>query len=198
MTVLIAGLGNPGDSYRRTRHNIGQYVVEKLAAQNQFPAFKKGFNGRFSKAALFSQASGAGHPVMLLIPETYMNLSGRSIQPALSYYRLKLDQLLVIQDELALPFGRMRLKKGGGAAGHNGIRSIDQAIGPDYWRLRIGINHPGPKDQVHPHVLGNFTPEETDGVEHITDYILEHISAFVAQEYERFQDIIGAFRLDSS
>ena len=134
---------------------------------------------------------------MLLIPETYMNLSGRSIQPALSYYRLKLDQLLVIQDELALPFGRMRLKKGGGAAGHNGIRSIDQAIGPDYWRLRIGINHPGPKDQVHPHVLGNFTPEETDGVEHITDYILEHISAFVAQEYERFQDIIGAFRLDS-
>ena len=198
MTVLIAGLGNPGDSYRRTRHNIGQYVVEKLAAQNQFPAFKKGFNGRFSKAALFSQASGAGHPVMLLIPETYMNLSGRSIQPALSYYRLKLDQLLVIQDELALPFGRMRLKKGGGAAGHNGIRSIDQAIGPDYWRLRIGINHPGPKDQVHPHVLGNFTPEETDGVEHITDYILEHISAFVAQEYERFQDIIGAFRLEST
>ena len=192
MTVLIAGLGNPGDSYRKTRHNIGQYVVEKLAAQNQFPAFKKGFNGRFSKAVL------AGYPVMLLVPETYMNLSGRSIQPALSYYRLKLDQLLVIQDELALNFGRMRVKKGGGSAGHNGIRSIDQAIGPDYWRLRVGINHPGPKDQVHPHVLGNFTPEETDGVERLTDYIIEHISAFGAQEYERFQDIIGAFRLESA
>ena len=191
MTVLIAGLGNPGDSYRRTRHNIGQYAVEKLAKQRQFPAFKKGFHGRFSRAAL------AGRPVMLLIPETYMNLSGRSIQPALSYYRVKLDQLLVIQDELALPFGRMRLKKGGGAAGHNGIRSIDQAIGPDYWRLRIGINHPGPKDQVHPHVLGNFTPEETDGVERLTDYIIDHVSAFAAQTHEQFQETIGAFRLEN-
>ena len=149
--LLIAGLGNPGSQYARNRHNAGFIVVDMLHAEYGFGPWKVKFEG------LLSEGSLGGRKTYLLKPQTYMNLSGDSVGPALRFFKLPLNALVVVHDEIDLAAGKLKVKTGGGDAGNNGAKSITAALGADYRRVRIGIGHPGEKTRVHGHVLGNFT-----------------------------------------
>jgi PTH1 family peptidyl-tRNA hydrolase len=154
---LIVGLGNPGSRYARNRHNVGFMTAEAIARRYGFPAFRSRFKGELSEGVI------AGERRLLLRPQTFMNVSGESVLAAMSFYKIPPGEIAVIHDELDLRPGKLRVKRGGGSAGHNGLRSIDAMIGPDYWRVRIGIGHPGIKELVHPYVLQNFTQDEMQG-----------------------------------
>ena len=151
---LVVGLGNPGRSYARNRHNIGFMVAAAIARRYGFPAFRSRFKGELSEGVI------AGERRLLLCPQTFMNASGESVLAAMSFYKIPPGEIVVIHDELDLRPGKVRVKCGGGNAGHNGLRSIDAMIGPDFWRVRIGIGHPGIRELVHPYVLMNFSAEE--------------------------------------
>ena len=148
--LLIAGLGNPGSQYARNRHNAGFIVADELHAHYKFGPWKAKFDG------LLSEGSLAGRKTWLLKPQTFMNLSGDSVGPALRFFKLPLEALVVIHDEIDLAAGKLKVKTGGGDAGQNGLRSITATLGPDYRRVRLGIGHPGDKDRVSGHVLQNF------------------------------------------
>jgi len=154
--LLWVGLGNPGEKYAGHRHNIGFRVVDSILVDNNFPAYKSQFKG------MASQGLVAGQKVLLLKPMTFMNESGQSVQKAMQFYKIPLDNVIVFHDELDLDFGKVRTKVGGGIAGHNGLRSIKQHCGNDYRRVRIGIDHPGDKARVHGHVLSDFRKDEAD------------------------------------
>ena len=157
MTWLIVGLGNPGKEYASHRHNVGFMAVEDVASSLRAADFRDKFSGRFTKA------SHQGEDVVLLEPLTFMNLSGQSVQPAAGFFKVDPTQLLVIHDELDLPFGDVRLKVGGGHAGHNGLRSIMKSMGTgDFARLRIGIGRPpaGFRGEVADYVLSSFDTME--------------------------------------
>ncbi len=156
---ILAGLGNPGPRYAAHRHNIGARVVGALADAQGFDRPRR----RFS--ALVRSGRIADARVIALLPQTYMNESGRAIGAALHFYKLPPERLVVFHDELDLAFGKLRIKLGGGAAGHNGLRSIIAAIGPDFWRVRLGIDHPGAKERVKGYVLSGFTASEEDFIE---------------------------------
>lgn len=145
---LIVGLGNPGNDYRDTRHNVGFWLVDQLAgSQNTFSSEKK-FSADVAKISL------AGHPLWLLKPMTFMNRSGIAIKQMASFYKIETDQILVVHDDLDLQPGTAKIKKGGGHGGHNGLRdTINQLQSKDFYRLRIGIGHPGHKSQVSNYVL---------------------------------------------
>jgi PTH1 family peptidyl-tRNA hydrolase len=151
---LVVGLGNPGTRYARNRHNIGFRSVEAIARRYGFPAFRSRFKGELAEGVI------AGERCLLLRPQTFMNDSGESVLAAMSFYKIPPAEIVVIHDELDLRPGKVRVKRGGGNAGHNGLRSIDALIGADYWRVRIGIGHPGIRELVHPYVLENFTADE--------------------------------------
>ncbi|MEC9347117.1 MAG: aminoacyl-tRNA hydrolase [Pseudomonadota bacterium] len=151
---LLVGLGNPGPEYAGHRHNIGFMAVARIATRHAIGPWKTRFQGHFCEGRL------GGDKVMLLRPNTYMNESGRSVGEAMRFFQLDLADLVVFHDELDLAFGRLRVKTGGGAAGNNGIRSISGHLGPDYMRVRLGIGHPGHKELVTRHVLGNFSKDE--------------------------------------
>jgi len=152
---LIVGLGNPGPKYAHNRHNVGFMVVEALAARWRAPAFRDKFKGRFAKAA------HGERDAILLQPMAYMNLSGDSVQPAMAFFKLSLEDVLVIHDEMDLPFGTVRLKVGGGAGGHNGLKSIAERCGGNQFvRLRIGIDRPGRGYTGESWVLSDFTASE--------------------------------------
>jgi PTH1 family peptidyl-tRNA hydrolase len=169
---LIAGLGNPGAEYAATRHNIGFMAVDALANRAGVRSFSAKFQSEVATAEL------QGEKVILLKPQTYMNLSGKAVQAALAFYKLPPTQLVVLQDELDLPLGKLRIKKAGGANGHNGIKDIDHMIGPDYWRIRLGVGHPGTSEQVHDHVLGRFTKEEQPLLDKTLAALTEHFAVF--------------------
>ena len=152
--LLIAGLGNPGSQYAKNRHNAGFIVADELHAHYKFGPWKAKFDGLLSEGAL------AGRKTYLLKPQTYMNLSGGSVGPALRFYKLPLEALVVIHDEIDLAAGKLKVKTGGGDAGQNGLRSITATLGPDYRRVRLGIGHPGDKARVSGHVLQNFGSDE--------------------------------------
>ncbi|GBQ36300.1 aminoacyl-tRNA hydrolase [Acetobacter fabarum] len=150
--LLWVGLGNPESSMRRHRHNVGFMAVEAIAARYGFTPWRNRFKGEVAEGRI------GGHKVLALLPMTYMNRSGESVQEAAAFYKIAPEQITLFHDELDLEPGRLRIKRGGGAAGHNGLRSTDKMLGtPDYWRVRIGIGHPGAKERVHGWVLGNFT-----------------------------------------
>ncbi len=151
--LLLVGLGNPGSEHRRQRHNVGFMALDAIAERHNFQPFKKRFQGEIAEGVL------EGTKTLLLKPQTYMNLSGKSVGEAAHFYKLPPAQVVVAHDELDLAAGKIRMKAGGGHAGHNGLRSIDAAIGPNYRRLRIGIGHPG-KDLVLGYVLQNFHADE--------------------------------------
>jgi PTH1 family peptidyl-tRNA hydrolase len=153
--LLLVGLGNPGSEHRRQRHNVGFMAVDAIAERHNFQPFRKRFQGEIAEGVL------DGTKTLLLKPQTYMNLSGKSVGEAAHFYKLPPAQVVVMHDELDLAAGKIRMKTGGGHAGHNGLRSVDAAIGPNYRRLRIGIGHPG-KDRVLGYVLQNFAAEEND------------------------------------
>ena len=153
---LWVGLGNPGPQYAMQRHNVGFMAVDVIAEMHGFGPVQKKFQGWLQEGRI------AGDQVLLLKPATFMNESGRSVGEALRFYKLEMDALTVFHDELDLAPFKVKVKTGGGTAGHNGLRSIDQHLGPDFRRVRIGIGHPGHKDRVTGHVLGNYAKAEID------------------------------------
>jgi len=153
---LWVGLGNPGPQYALHRHNVGFMAVDTLAEVHGFGPVQKKFQGWLQEGRI------GGQKVLLLKPATFMNESGRAVGEALRFYKLGTDALTVFHDELDLAPFKVKVRSGGGLAGHNGLRSIDQHLGPDFRRVRIGIGHPGHKDRVTGHVLGNFAKAEMD------------------------------------
>jgi PTH1 family peptidyl-tRNA hydrolase len=149
--LLWVGLGNPEPGMARHRHNIGFMAVNAIASRHGFSPWRSRFKGQYAEGRI-------GLTKMLLLkPMTYMNLSGESVQAAASFFKIEPQNITAFHDELDLAPGKVRVKKGGGNAGHNGLRSMDRHLGgPDYWRVRLGIGHPGDKDRVTGHVLGDF------------------------------------------
>jgi PTH1 family peptidyl-tRNA hydrolase len=153
---LWVGLGNPGPQYAMHRHNVGFMAADVIADMHGFGPVQKKFQGWLQEGRI------GGEKILLLKPATYMNESGRSVGEALHFYKLGMEALTVFHDELDLAPFKVKVKTGGGTAGHNGLRSIDQHLGPDFRRVRIGIGHPGHKDRVTGHVLGNYAKAEQD------------------------------------
>lgn len=159
--LIFAGLGNPGAQYALHRHNVGFMAVDSIAEMHGFGPWTKSFSGLVSSGRL------GGEKVILLKPQTFMNRSGQSIGEAMRFYKAESRDVTVFYDELDLAALKVKVKQGGGAAGHNGIRSTIQHIGEDFRRVRIGIDHPGHKDRVTGHVLGNFAKAEMDDLAHL-------------------------------
>jgi PTH1 family peptidyl-tRNA hydrolase len=163
-THLVVGLGNPGTEYNSTRHNIGFMAADAIAAKAGAPDWKKKFNG------LLTSVQSPSY--LLLKPQTYMNLSGESVGEALRFHKLLPEQIVVFHDELDLLPGQVKIKFGGGAAGHNGLKSIDQHVGQGYWRVRMGIGHPGAKGEVvTQHVLGGFSKSDRAWLEPLLETV---------------------------
>lgn len=183
---LIAGLGNPGGEYAGTRHNVGFAVADVLAERWGLPAPKQRFRGRISEGRVpTTPAIGAAAPprVAVLWPQTYMNEAGRSVGPTRGSYKLGLDRVLVIHDEIDLPFGDVRSRLGGGLAGHNGLKSLKQELGsPEFWRVRIGVGRPNSTDPeiVSAHVLGRFR-EGTSDVEELVERAADEVERKVLE-----------------
>ncbi|MGI9434000.1 MAG: aminoacyl-tRNA hydrolase [Geminicoccaceae bacterium] len=162
--LLIVGLGNPGADYARHRHNIGFMAVDAIAEAYRFSSWRSKFSSHISEGQL------GGTKVMLQKPDTYMNRSGQAVAQVANFFKLTLDDLLVLHDELDLAPGKVRIKTGGGVAGHNGLRSIASSIGSkDFKRVRIGIGHPGDKARVTGHVLGNFSGQDRNWLSPLLD-----------------------------
>lgn len=172
--LVLAGLGNPGAGYAGHRHNIGFMVADALAQQYRFGAWRKKFQGDVAEGEI------AGTRILLLKPMTYMNLSGQSVAAALRFYKLKLPALTVFHDEIDLMLGRVRVKTGGGHGGHNGVRDIMDHLGPDFRRVRLGVGHPGEKDLVHHHVLGEFAKAEREFAAKVIEAVAAETPRLVA------------------
>lgn len=162
---LLAGLGNPGGEYARHRHNVGFLAADAIAAAHGFGAWRTRFHGQVSEGRL------GGESCLLLKPMTYMNESGRAVGEAMRFYKLEPEDVTVFYDELDLAPGKLRVKLGGGAAGHNGIRSIASHIGENFRRVRIGIGHPGDKSLVHDYVLHDFSRADREWLEPLLDAV---------------------------
>jgi len=171
---LFVGLGNPGPKFARSRHNVGFMAVDEIARRHGFAPWRRRFQGETSEGTLGTER------VILLKPMTYMNESGRSVQEAASFFKIAPGDVTVFHDELELPPGKVRVKIGGGIAGHNGLRSISAHIGNEYRRVRLGIGHPGVKELVHGHVLSDFAKADNDWVATLCDAVAEH-AALVAK-----------------
>lgn len=165
---LFVGLGNPGERYARQRHNVGFMAVERIAARYGFGPWRARFQGRLTEGQL------AGERIWLLLPQTFMNESGRSVAEAARFIKLPPGDIIAFHDELDLAPGKVRVKLGGGVAGHNGLRSMDACLGSrEFRRVRIGIGHPGHKDRVVGHVLSDFHKVEHTWLEPLLDAIAE-------------------------
>jgi PTH1 family peptidyl-tRNA hydrolase len=173
--LLIAGLGNPGAEYARNRHNVGFMAADVIADRYRFGPWKARFQGHVAEGTV------AGRKVHLLKPMTYMNDSGLSVGAAMRFYKLPLEALVVIHDEIDLAAAKLKVKTGGGDAGNNGLRSITATLGPDYRRVRIGIGHPGTKSRVHSHVLSNFAKADEDWLVAMLDAVAE-ATIFLARD----------------
>jgi len=180
--LVIAGLGNPGAQYARNRHNIGFMAVDAIAERGRFGPFRARHQGLLADGLIGDER------VLLLKPQTYMNESGRSVGEALRYAKLDLDALVVIHDELDLAPAKVRLKVGGGDAGHNGLRSITAHVGSGYKRVRLGIGHPGDKGLVHPYVLSDFAKAEAGWVEAVCRAIAEAAPLLATGQDASFQN----------
>jgi PTH1 family peptidyl-tRNA hydrolase len=179
---LIVGLGNPGARYARNRHNIGFMAAEAIARRYGFPAFRDRFKGELSEGVI------AGDRRLLLRPQTFMNASGESVLAAMSFYKIPPGEIVVIHDELDLRPGKVRVKRGGGSAGHNGLRSITAHVGNDYRRVRIGVGHPGAKELVHAYVLNDFAKSERPWVETLCDVMADNVGLLAKREDASFQN----------
>ena len=183
---LVVGLGNPGARYARNRHNIGFMAVEAIARRHGAAGFRNRFKGELAEASI------GGERVLLLKPQTFMNVSGEAVGDAARFFKLLLSDIIVIHDEIDLRPGKLRVKRGGGNAGHNGLRSIDALLGADYWRVRIGVGHPGIKELVQPYVLQNFPGEELTGwVEPLLGAVAETIPLLVAGAPDAFMSEVA-------
>ncbi len=180
--LLLVGLGNPGARYAGSRHNVGFMAVQAIAKRHGIGPWRRRFRGVACEGTL------GGARVLLFLPGTYMNESGRAVAEAAHYYKLPLADITVFHDEIELPPGKVRVKVGGGVAGHNGLRSISEHIGNDYRRVRIGVGHPGHKDLVEHYVLSDFAKSEQRWVEALTDILADNADFLVRGEDASFQN----------
>jgi PTH1 family peptidyl-tRNA hydrolase len=179
---LFVGLGNPGASYAGNRHNLGFMAVDAIARRHGFAAWRRRFQGVTTEGPLGSER------LLLLLPGTYMNESGRAVAEAAHFYKIDVGDIAVFHDEVELPPGKLRVKVGGGIAGHNGLRSITEHVGNDYRRVRLGIGHPGVKELVQRHVLGDFAKSELPWVEALCTTIADNADLLARGEDASFQN----------
>lgn len=182
---LFTGLGNPGAKYAGNRHNIGFMAVDRIAADHGFGPWRRAFHGLMAEGRLGAEK------VILLKPETFMNLSGQSVQAAMTFYKIAPADLVVFHDELDLAPGKLKVKDGGGHAGHNGLRSIHGHIGEAYGRVRLGIGHPGHKDAVAAYVLHDFAKADQGWLEPLLTGLSEGAAALAAGDAGRFQTTVA-------
>jgi PTH1 family peptidyl-tRNA hydrolase len=179
---LFVGLGNPGTKYQGNRHNIGFMVVDDIARRHGFAPWRRRFQGETSEGSL------DGERVILLKPSTYMNESGRAVSEAAKFFKIGVGDIVVFHDEIELPPAKVRVKVGGGIAGHNGLRSISAHVGNDYRRVRLGVGHPGVKELVHVHVLNDFAKAERPWVEALCDAVTDNAALLVTDKDSSFQN----------
>jgi PTH1 family peptidyl-tRNA hydrolase len=180
--LLLVGLGNPGSRYVGNRHNIGFMAVQAIAQRHGIGPWRR----RFQSVA--TEGTIGGERVLLLLPGTFMNESGRAVAEAVNFYKLNLSDIVVVHDEIDLAPARVRVKTGGGVAGHNGLRSISAHVGNDYRRVRIGVGHPGVKELVHAYVLNDFAKDEREWVEALCDIMADNAALLVNGQDASFQN----------
>lgn len=179
--LLFVGLGNPGPEYEFNRHNIGFLAVDEILRRRMGPSWRTGFQGLTAEVNLGSARA------VLLKPSTFMNESGRAVQDAMRFFKLTLSDVVVFHDEIELPPAKVKVKRGGGIAGHNGLRSITECVGNEYWRVRLGVGHPGIKHLVHRHVLSDFSKLDLPWVKGLVETVAENVE-LLAMEMESTQD----------
>jgi len=178
---LFIGLGNPEAKYAKNRHNIGFMAIDALAEAYSFDPFKEKYHGHLAEGRIGTQK------VLLLKPQTFMNKSGVSVSEAVNFYKLDGSQIVVFYDELDLPPGKLRMRRGGGFAGHNGLRSINAHMGADFRRARLGIGHPGDKSKVNKHVLGDFAKTDAAWLDDFLSALCEHAPLLASGEDATYQ-----------
>lgn len=188
--LLIAGLGNPGPRYALNRHNIGFMAVDEIFRRHGFSNWQKKFQAEIADGTI------NGEKVLLIKPQTFMNLSGQAVGEAMRFYKATSDDLVVIYDELDLPPAKLRIKRGGGSGGHNGIKSIDAHLqafpnGINYRRMRLGIGHPGSKELVHNYVLGDFAKADREWLDQLTGAIADNVSVLAKADDNSFMNRIA-------
>ncbi|MCV3207042.1 aminoacyl-tRNA hydrolase [Mesorhizobium sp. YC-39] len=183
--LLFAGLGNPGAKYANNRHNVGFMAADAIARRHSFSPWSKKFQGLIAEGML------GGEKIILIKPQTFMNLSGQAVGEALRFYKLAPSALTVFYDEIDLPERKLRVKTGGGAGGHNGIRSIDDHVGNAYRRVRIGVGHPGVKELVHGHVLSDFAKADREWLEPLLDAIAANAEMIVRDDEPGFMNKVS-------
>ncbi|MGE0226291.1 MAG: aminoacyl-tRNA hydrolase [Acetobacteraceae bacterium] len=189
--LLWVGLGNPEAGMARNRHNIGFMALDVIADRHGFSPWRQRFKG------LMAEGNIGGQRVLALKPQTYMNASGESVQAAAAFYKLPLEAITAFHDELDLVPGKVRVKQGGGAAGHNGLRSMDRMLGsPNYWRVRLGIGHPGSKERVMSHVLGDFAKDDRDWLVRLLDAVAEAAPLLAAGKHPDFMTKVALLTKD--
>jgi len=180
--LLLVGLGNPGARYVGNRHNIGFMAVQAIARRHDIAPWRRRFQGVAVEGTI------ANERVLLLLPGTFMNESGRAVAEAASFYKLEPGQIVVFHDEVELPPAKVRLKTGGGNAGHNGLRSISAHIGNDYRRVRFGVGHPGDKKLMESYVLQDFAKDEWPWVEELCDIVADNVGLLIEGKDSTFQN----------
>jgi PTH1 family peptidyl-tRNA hydrolase len=183
--LLLVGLGNPGAKYAGNRHNVGFIVADAIQRKYRFSPYRAKFDGEIAEGDIGAER------VLILKPMTYMNDSGRSVAAAARFYKLDVDEIVVLHDEIDLAPGRIRMKKGGGIAGHNGLRSIAAHLGPDFYRVRIGVGHPGDKALVSGYVLGDFAKIDQDWLGPAIDAIAEAAPYLADRDEKGFANKLG-------
>ena len=178
---LLVGLGNPGTKYAGNRHNIGFMAVDEIVRRHNFSSWRKRFKGEVAEGTIGAEK------IVVLKPLTFMNESGQSVGEAIRFLGLEPDRVIVIYDELDLQPGKVRVKNGGGAAGHNGIRSISSHISPHYTRVRLGIGHPGDKNLVYPHVLSDFAKSDKPWVAALIGAVADQLPLLIDCQEANFQ-----------
>ena len=183
--LLVVGLGNPGPGYAGSRHNIGFMAADFIVRRHGFTRFRNKFHGEIAEGSL------AGRRVLVLKPLTYMNDSGRSVLSAATFHKVHPEDIVVLHDEIDLAAGKVRIKEGGGHAGHNGLRSIHAHIGPDFRRVRLGVGHPGDKDRVKSHVLRNFAKTDEEWLEKLLNAIADNFPLLVQDDDSSFMSKVA-------
>jgi PTH1 family peptidyl-tRNA hydrolase len=180
--LLFVGLGNPGPNHAGNRHNIGFMAVQAIARRHEILPWRRRFQG------VAVEGNITGERVLLLLPGTYMNESGRAVAEAANFYKLGAGNIVVFHDEVELPPGKVRLKRGGGNAGHNGLRSVSEPIGNDYHRVRFGVGHPGDKNLMERYVLQDFAKAEWPWVEALCDVVADNVALLIEGKDSTFQN----------
>lgn len=180
--ILLVGLGNPGREYALTRHNVGFMAVDEIVRRYSFDSYQKKFKGLLAKGAI------EGQTVLVLKPETFMNLSGESVHAAMAFYKIKPENVIVFHDDMDLPLCKIKVKKGGGAGGHNGLKSIDSHVGQNYYRVRIGVGKPASKEQVVSWVLSDFSGNDMVCIREVLEKIADNVPLLFKNDDQTFMN----------